>query len=158
MEQAGHVILWTTGGLPKPFGGLLPTVTCEASLTSKGWKETLHAEYTSPFLPTFASQQTYQWISMQSAEFEYLANNWQKVCNTGVTDQIYFLFWAPYSKWTADSSGHFSVYRKNWFWIWLDAIAVSSKPSCLFQPLTQLLKKQASTFPKEDKNFLSVLL
>lgn len=68
-----------------------------------------------PISTNFASQQTYQQISMQSAEFEYLTNNWQKVCKTGVTDQIYFLFWAPYSEWTADSSGHFLFTEKTGF-------------------------------------------
>lgn len=48
---AGDVILWTTGGLPKPFGAFLSPVTCRARLTQNGWRETLHAEYTSPFLP-----------------------------------------------------------------------------------------------------------
>lgn len=46
---AGEVILWTTGGLPKPFEAFLPPVTCRARLTQKGWRETFHAEYTSHF-------------------------------------------------------------------------------------------------------------
>lgn len=48
---AADVILWPTGGLPKPFGAFVPPVTCWARLTQKGRKETFHAESTPPFLP-----------------------------------------------------------------------------------------------------------
>lgn len=66
-----------------------------------------------PLFCLVAPQQTYQWISVhQRAQLECLANNWQKAYKIGATGQIYFLFQALCSKGTADSSGHFSVCRK----------------------------------------------
>lgn len=89
---AAEVILWTTGGLPKPFEAFLPPVTCRARLTQKGWRETFHAEHTSHFC-LCASSANLQWIHIQqSAHLGCLANNWQKVYKIAVTGQIYFLF------------------------------------------------------------------
>lgn len=112
LEQASHVILWTTGGLPQPFGGLLLTVTCEAGLTQPGWKETLRTESTSPLLPPSLPSKCANRLACRVHRLSISQITGKMSAEQESLDKFIFCSEHPYSEGTANSSGHFSVYRK----------------------------------------------